>query len=51
MAKMFEIGHEMANLATLICIPTITEHLVVVVQPHHFNNQSQCNQLGAFTKS
>jgi len=35
----------------VICIPTITEHLVVAVQPHHFNSQSQCNQLGAFTKS
>jgi len=34
-----------------VCIPTITEHLVVAVQPHHFNSQSQCNQLGPFTKS
>jgi len=34
-----------------ICIPTITEHLVVAVQPLHFNSQSQCNQLGAFTTS
>ena len=24
----------------VICIPTITEHLVVAVQPHHFNSQS-----------
>ena len=39
------------SLMLVICIPTITEHLVVAVQPHHFNWQSQCNQLGAFTKS
>jgi len=39
------------SLMLVICIPTITEHLVVAVQPHHFNSQSQYNQLGAFTKS
>jgi len=37
------------SLMVEICIPTITEHLVVAAQPHHFNSQSQCNQLGAFT--
>jgi len=39
------------SLTLVICIPTITEHLVVAVQPHHFNSQSQCNQLDALTKS
>jgi len=39
------------TLMLVICIPTITEHLVVAVQLHHFNSQSQYNQLGAFTKS
>jgi len=35
----------------VIYIPTITEHLVVAVQPHHFNSQSQCDQPGAFMKT
>jgi len=29
----------------------IARDLVVTVQPHNFNSQSQCNQLIAFTKS
>jgi len=28
------------SLMLVICIPTITEHLVVAAQPHHFNSQS-----------
>jgi len=32
----------------VVCIPTITEHLVVAVQSHHFNSQSECNKLGVF---
>jgi len=39
-----------ASLMLAIWILAIAEHLVVAEQPHHFNSQSQCNQLVAFTK-
>ena len=31
--------------------PCVRVCLVVAVQPHPFNSQSQCNQHGAITKS
>jgi len=33
------------SLMLVICIPTITEHLLVAVQPHYLYSQSQYNQL------
>jgi len=38
------------NINDVVVVQTVNAS-TFAIQPHHFDSQSQCNQLGAFTKS